>query len=178
MRVGVAAPDFSSTDASGESFAVSNYRGSPMLLSFYRYAACPLCNLRLHDLTGRWPDLAKRGLVGAAVFQSPVDSIKVHLTGHGERLRLIPDQDETLYALYGLEKSLAAFLSPKNLPRLVTAHRAGFPQRAIEGSFTRLPADFLIDGDGIVRVAHYGQTLYDHIGFDVIDQFLNDYPPH
>ncbi len=174
LRVGSQAPDFSVTAADGTPFqlrGVSQLR----LLSFYRYASCPLCNVRLHELVGRWPDYAKNGLTGIAVFQSPPTSVAMHLARHDAPFTLVPDPEEALYKLYGLETSLAALVSPRNLGKLLEASKLGYPQKKIEGTKTRLPADFLIDKDGVVREAHYGKTLYDHIPFTVIERFIATY---
>jgi thioredoxin-dependent peroxiredoxin len=42
-----------------------------------------------------------------------------------------------------------------------------------EGSnFFRMPADFLIGPDLTVHTAHYAEYVYDHLGFDKLEQAL------
>ena len=50
-------------------------KGKKVMLSFYRYAACPLCNLRVNDLINHYPDFNNKGLEMIAIFQSPTKSI-------------------------------------------------------------------------------------------------------
>ncbi|HSI03742.1 MAG TPA: peroxiredoxin family protein [Myxococcota bacterium] len=175
LRVGSHAPDFVATTVDGKTFALRDLNGQPRLLSFYRYASCPLCNVRLHELLGRWPDYAKDGLLGISVFQSPPASVAMHMARHDAPFRLVPDPDEALYKLYGLESSVTALLNPINLGKIFEASKLGYPQKKIEGTKTRLPADFLIDKHGLVRELHYGKTLYDHIPYTVIERFLATY---
>jgi thioredoxin-dependent peroxiredoxin len=42
-----------------------------------------------------------------------------------------------------------------------------------EGSnFLRMPADFLIGPDGVVRAAHYAAYVWDHLPFACIEELL------
>ena len=175
LRVGSIAPDFAARAADGHDFRITSLRGSPVLLTFYRYASCPLCNVRIHELLGRWPEYAKLGLIGVAVFQSQTSNVNMFMARHDAPFVLIPDSDEVFYALYGLETSLTALLSPANIPKLIAAHKMGFKQGKTEGTVTRLPADFLIDKEGILRTVHYGGNLSDHVPFSAIDEFLQGY---
>jgi peroxiredoxin len=60
---------FTSSDIFGEPISLADYEDKKLLLSFYRYASCPLCNLRIHDLIERYDDLKARGLHTLAIFQ-------------------------------------------------------------------------------------------------------------
>ena len=50
LSPGQPAVDFSVTDIFGNRISLADYRGKKLLLSFYRYAACPFCNYRVHEL--------------------------------------------------------------------------------------------------------------------------------
>src|SRR5690348_3947644 len=50
MAVGDLAPDFSVSDAEGQPFRLSDLRGSPVLLKFYRGYWCPYCVAELKQL--------------------------------------------------------------------------------------------------------------------------------
>jgi peroxiredoxin Q/BCP len=47
----------------------------------------------------------------------------------------------------------------------------GYISITIKGSLTTMPADFLIDMDGTIQVAHYGSDEGDHMPFDQIKSF-------
>ena len=87
---------------------------------------------------------------------------------------LVSDPEEKLYSLYGLETSLAAYLSPMNFGRLGNAMAAGFAPGSPEGSKTRIPADFLLDGEQMIQHAFYGKVIADHIPFETVDRFLGE----
>jgi len=52
---------FRMTDLEGNMVSLDSYRGSYLFLSFQRYAGCPLCNLRLHELAESTPKLKASG---------------------------------------------------------------------------------------------------------------------
>jgi peroxiredoxin len=45
----------------------------------------------------------------------------------------------------------------------------------INGSMTTMPADFLIDASGAIRLAYYGRDEGDHPPFDAIKRFANQH---
>ncbi len=86
------------------------------------------------------------------------------------------DPDEKLYRLYGLETSFAGYVSPANLGRFASAISSGFGVGRMEGSKTRIPGDFLIDADGRIGSAYYGEVIADHIPFDRVERFAHENP--
>lgn len=51
------APDFSLSDIADRIFDMKGNRNKLMMLSFFRYASCPLCNLRVHSLIQEYENL-------------------------------------------------------------------------------------------------------------------------
>ena len=39
--------------------SVSTKKGKKTLLTFYRFATCPFCNLRIHEIINRYEELGK-----------------------------------------------------------------------------------------------------------------------
>jgi len=174
MRIepGAQAPDFQARSWDGHDHALADFRGQKLWLAFFRYASCPLCNLRVRDIIKRWDELQAKGLSVLAVFQSPAASIAEYVGTQAPPFPLIADPDERLYQLYGLDTSLAGFLSPRNLGRVTQALKAGFKPGRTEGSKTRIPGDFLVDASGRVRDAYYGEVIADHIPFERVEAFI------
>lgn len=171
LEPGAAAPDFTATDWEGKSHRLADLPGRRWL-AFFRYAGCPLCNLRVHHLIQRHADHTARGLSVLAVFQSPPESIASYVGKQRPPFPLLSDPEERLYGLYGVETSLAGYLSPANLGRLAQATANGFLPGRPDGSATRIPADFLIDAGGTIRRAYYGKVIADHLPFPDVDAFL------
>ena len=77
MRIqsGAQARPFETRDIFDRTISLEDYRGERLMLSFYRYASCPLCNLRVAQLIAQYPSLREQGLHLVAFFQSPRQSI-------------------------------------------------------------------------------------------------------
>lgn len=73
MRIqsGEQARPFEVTDIFDRTISLEDYRGKRLMLSFYRYASCPLCNLRIAQLIAHFDLLHGQGLEFLALFQSP-----------------------------------------------------------------------------------------------------------
>jgi peroxiredoxin len=176
LAAGDVAPAFSS-DVLGRERGISleDYRGRHLLLSFYRYASCPLCNLRVSDLAQRQADWQARGLDMLAVFQSPADKMLKHVGAHEPPFPLLPDPEQRLYALYGVGHSWTGFIAAW-LTRLPEIARSvvgkGFLPGSVEGGIHRVPADFLIAPDGVIAEAYYGRDIGDHLPRARIEDYV------
>src|SRR5688572_3713673 len=95
MRIepGGRAPDFSVTDLEGRAHRLADYRGKPLLLQFYRYAGCPMCDLRLHDFAREYPSLAANGLSVLAFFHSPAPRLRRHFARRPMPFPIVADPE-------------------------------------------------------------------------------------
>ena len=146
------------------------------LLSFLRNGACAICNLRVHQLIEQYPHLQTK-LEVIAVFESPPESIRQYVGRQDAPFPIIADPNAVLYALYGVESSEEKVARTMQMPEtqitIQEAAHQGFALTPEEGSnFYRIPADFLIDPDGIVQRAHYAEHLTDHLPLNEIEQVL------
>lgn len=177
LSVGTTAPTLSTTDFLGEAVDLAALRGNPVLLSFYRYASCPVCNFRMHSLIVAYPELAAQGLSIIAVFQSPPESITQYVGRQDAPFPIVPDPSMQLYRRYGVETRWSGLLSWPVIRTALKAFANGFLPGRIEGPVQRTPADFLIDAQGRIAVAHYGADIDDHIPLATIGQWLSTLPP-
>ncbi|MDF2445854.1 MAG: hypothetical protein K0S46_1090 [Moraxellaceae bacterium] len=173
LSPGVQAPAFSLSDLYGNAVGLEQFRGRKVLLSFYRYASCPFCNLRVHHLSRQAPAWQARGLDLVAVFQSPRESILEHAGSEPRPFAILPDPTRGLYRQYGVEGSWGAFLKGGlQLGKFGAAMKEGFMPGKMEGDINMVPADFIIDEEGRVLVAYYGRDISDHLPEAVIEQHL------
>lgn len=177
LMVGMAAPTFQTFELFDKQVNVQNYRGRWLLLSFYRFSACALCNLRVHQLIEQYPDLHQKGLDMLAVFESPKANMLQYVGKQDAPFSLIADPEAHLYDLYGIETSeekvKATMADASTMDRVKAAAAAGFALTKEEGSnFNRMPADFLIDPDGVIREAFYSELVGEHLKLAVIDAHL------
>jgi thioredoxin-dependent peroxiredoxin len=177
MRIqsGDKAKDFTVRDLNGNPLALQDFKGKKLMLSFFRYASCPFCNLRIHDLIVRHASLEKQGLSLVAVFQSPEESIRQYAGKQNPPFPIIPDPARELYRAYGVEPSWPGFL--KGMFRagpFLSALTKGFLPGKVEGETAMIPADFLIGPDLVVRSAYYGKDISDHIPLADVEAWLKE----
>jgi thioredoxin-dependent peroxiredoxin len=173
IQNGEPAKDFQVEDLFGKQITLGDFKGKKMMLSFYRYASCPLCNLRVHQLIQRYPDLHEKGLEMVAFFQSPPETIYRYVGKQDAPFSIVPDPDREVYKLYGVEGSLAGFLKASlKVGDLISAVRKGFLPGRIDGETTMVPADFLIGPALVVEKAYYGKDIGDHMPIQEIEAWL------
>ena len=167
------APAFDAVDAFGRPVRPADFRGQGVLLSFYRYASCPLCNLRVRALAKLAPGWRDRGLDLVGVFPSPVESLREYLAPGELPFPVVPDPGEVLYKRYGVTASWRGTVRGALRPELWTAWaRGGFRLGKREGAVSRLPADFLVGPDGAVAVAYRGRDIGDHLPVAEVEAWL------
>lgn len=174
LQMGQTAPFFAAQDTHGRLIRLDDYRGHYLLLSFYRHASCPFCNLRIHELMQRLAEFENVGLSLVAVFQSPPEQIAQYIGKQRPPFVILPDPRLYLFHEYGVETSLRALLigATRKLGRVWRAVRLGFFPGRVQGSVARVPADFLIGPRGEILIAYYGRDISDHVPIETLLQKL------
>lgn len=173
LKSGTNAPLFKTTDIGGETIDLQSYKGSKVLISFYRYASCPLCNLRVNNLIKLYPSLSDKGLKIISIFQSPKESILQYVGKQDAPFPIVPDPAQKLYKQYGVETSWTAFAKAGlQINKLIETTKLGFMPGKMEGEVNRVPADFLIDEKGVIQSAYYGADISDHMPIETILSFV------
>ena len=173
IKAGESIPSLSGQSYNRGAIHLDDYRGTKLILSFYRYAACPFCNLRMQQFIKKYQsDYSNRGIKAVAVFQSPEESIAKYLSKHEAPFDIIADPKQQWYKSMGLTTSWKGFmLGAANVSQAMEARRKGLINIDPEGPANRLPADFLIGTDGTVEVVYYAKNISDHIPFEAIDRW-------
>lgn len=177
LKDGDTVRSFETADMRGRRVELTGQPGRHVLLSFYRYASCPLCNLRVHELSGRCGAWQEQGLDLLAVFQSPQDKLRHYVGQQQTPFPLIPDPEQRLYQLYGVGHSWGGFLKAwvMRLPEIGrSVFGQGFLPGSVEGGIHRIPADFLVRPNGTIAVAYYGRDIGDHLPLERIERYLQE----
>jgi hypothetical protein len=165
-------------DVYGRRVELSNYRGRAVLVSFYRAAVCPLCNLRLAHLIRRYPAYQRAGLEVIAFFESSLERVHHYLDRQRAPFPIIADRERVAYTQYGLESSmfgaLRALVARLPMYREAAALKVGsatlFENVArMDGRSGGMPGDFLVGPDGRVRFAYYAHDAGDFALFRDIE---------
>src|SRR5262249_46085720 len=105
LKVGQQAPLFYATDIYGKQVSLVRYFGGKLLLSFYRAAVCPLCNLHTWHTINRYEQYQRQGLRIVAFYESSPERTHQYLDRLRAPFPVIADLDRRVYELYGLDSS-------------------------------------------------------------------------
>ena len=164
LKIGSKAPDFTAQALGGGKVDLASLRGRTVLLKFYRFATCPVCNLHMHRFISQYPALQALGLTTVVLYHSPASKLE-EANVDLPPFDLVPDPEKRIFRAYGVEKGLAGMFSPAVMLEYYRAMKAGFPPGMFtsEGGITGNPADFIIDGEGRIAFAHYGRHYADSL---------------
>lgn len=175
LKVGQKAPYFEAIDTNGDTINLDQYKGQKIFVAFFRYAGCPVCNFRVHELIEKYDSISSNGYKIIAIYESDNNTLKDFLTETPVSFPVIGDPKLNLYKKYNVEKSfwkMSASAFKKQPNQAMKKGSELFTKKyKRDGNLTRLPADFIIDENGILKVVHYGTNIGDHLP---ITEILNN----
>jgi peroxiredoxin len=150
LGVGAHAPGFVLPSATGDDVSLAALlTDGPVVLTFYRGAWCPYCNLALRALQLENQAIRKRGARLVAVSpQIPDESFSL-IDRHDLAFDVLSDIGSEAAKQYGIAFDLSEELA-------ALYDRRGIDLQRINGGYARtlpLPATYVIDSRGIVRWA-------------------------
>ena len=179
LSPGDEAVPFATVDIDGRPISLDRYRGKPLLLMFFRFASCPMCNLRIHDFAKAYSRLHDNGLEAVAFFNSSAIAIKRNSGNRDCSFSLVPDPNQDIYRDFAVRTSWLGFLKSMMLPSFYVdwfrAMRHGFWGGA-DLEMAKMPADFLVGPNGRFLLVHYGNTIGDHLSVHEIEHALAKIP--
>lgn len=148
LTTGAQAPRFSLPTATGQTLALDDLlTDGPVVLTFYRGAWCPYCNIALRSLQQHHEAITARGARLVAVSpQIPDESLTLR-EKHDLAFDVLSDIGSDTAKQYGL-----AFDLPDDLAGVYD--KLGFDLQRVNGGHPRtlpLPATYVIDRDGVIR---------------------------
>jgi peroxiredoxin len=164
LTIGSAAPGFIVESIGGRRVSSEQLRGRPLLLKFYRFATCPVCNLHMHRFIQEHHLVRDAGLTTIVFYHSPADKLAA-AQKDAAPFDLVPDPARTVFAAYGVENGLRGMISPAVMFDYARALAAGYPPGLFssDGGITGNPADFIVDASGRIALAHYGTQYADSL---------------
>lgn len=174
----IQAPRMTLKDVRGDTIRLG--AGSPVLLSFFRDAACPFCHKRMQELTAEYDRLhAAYGLKMVSVFASEPQQVKSFIHARPRPFPVAADPAKQSYDIYGVEHSLSRKLWAvfRRMPMWIGGVCEVGPNGAVKGlcglnTNNIVPASFLIDGNRDIVIAHYGRDAGDHLPLEQIEAYL------
>tara|TARA_B100000902_G_scaffold98955_1_gene101373 strand:+ start:172 stop:702 length:531 start_codon:yes stop_codon:yes gene_type:complete len=157
-----------------QKFELKNHLGKKILLTFYRFAACPMCNLRINELIKNYYEFGNN-FVHVAIFDSKLDNLKRFTSKHNAPFPILADEKYEYFKKYDVERSVLKFIWSQIMRanRQLKAMLKGYIPIAFKGHLTTLPLDILINEKGEVEKVKYAKDLSDHIPIADIIKFAN-----
>lgn len=169
------APVFETTSIYGEKIKLPS-KGKWIFISFHRFSACPLCNLRTHELIKSYNEFKNNNIEIYSIWPSTEESMKEYVGKSDSPFPLIADPKMKLFKLYNVvHRSNVPMKGMFTEPKLwMRAFKYKFKNFKIDGDVKLQPADFLINPEGIVKIAYYGEHFGDHININEIINYVKD----
>ncbi|MEV0886429.1 peroxiredoxin-like family protein [Streptomyces microflavus] len=150
LKVGDTAPDFTLPSAAGESIGLTGLlKSGPVVLTFYRGAWCPYCNLALRHLQQHVGAMSERGARLVAVSPQIADESLSITQKHHLTFDVLSDIGSSTAKRYGLAFDLT--------DELASVYEAfGMDLQRVNGGHAHtlpLPATYVIDRDSTIRWA-------------------------
>lgn len=164
LTVGSQAPNFTAQALDGKQVDLAALRGRPVLVKFYRFATCPVCNLHMHRFIKEYDKVQALGITTVVLYHSPAEKLQAANTDLPP-FALVPDPEKRIFKTYGVERGWAGMFSFAVMREYIRALRAGFPSGMLtsDGGVTGNPADFLINREGRIVYAQYGKHYADSL---------------
>jgi thioredoxin-dependent peroxiredoxin len=169
------APAFSIQDVYGNRINLSEYKGKTVLLTFHRNVGCPICNLRFHELQKQKEYFQSKNIVLIDVYESSQSNMQQYIAEEKFYTNMIPDSNMTLYKLYSIELSAGKLMKgifKGAMGKMMKGKKLFRNKISQDGNMTRIGAEFLIDEKGIIKIAHYGKFVGDHLPLEEIKKLF------
>ena len=169
LEAGMKMPDFTydTPFTSGLRF-VEECGGRPVVLLFHRYYSCSVCNAAMDRLAADYDAVTAAGGQVKVVLQSAPERVREAMGGENRfPFDVVCDPERTLYERFSVFPADTMFdLAGDDLQALLPMAAgmffgSGREDAPHEGLQDQLPAWFAVDGDGVVRRAHYGESIFD-----------------
>jgi len=173
LKEGSKAPNFVTMDVLGNKVKLNKIlKNSNVLITFLRPIWCPICNARTHELIEYYQEMKEKGIEVIAVYPSSEEKLRGYVKDIEIPFIVIADPEEELFKLYGVERSEAKYKRVMKEERALNALKRGQELYKKHGNnyggsknvtAAIIPADFIINQSQIIKVAHYGGFVGDHI---------------
>ena len=167
------APQFSLPAIDGSTFNMADTKGKRVILTFFRFSSCPLCNMRIRRIIQRWDEFSEETVM-VAVFDAKIGELQKRMKKHNAPFIVVADETYEQFTKNGVTKSFLKFIwgamrSPVTL--LQATLRGYVPLTMSISKLSTIPVDILIDEEGKIVEAHYCKDTADHLPLEKMIAF-------
>ena len=168
LKPGDVAPTFSLPSLDGRNISLDEFRGRRVIFTFFRFASCPFCNIRIDRLIKRWNEFPDDAVM-VGMFDANIEELRKRMGRREVPFFLVADETYEHFERHGVVKSFGRFMwgamrSP--LTFMAATLKGYFPRTLSPSRMATIPVDVLIDEEGRVVEAHYCKDTVDHIPID------------
>ena len=175
LKIGDDAPNFSLPAIDGTTFEMSAMKGKRVILTFFRFSTCPFCNIRINRIVKRWNEFSEDTIM-VGVFDAKIGELTKRMKKHNAPFSIVADETYQQFKENGVEKSTPRFMwgAMRSPLTMIQATLKGYiPMTLSMSKMSTLPADILIDENGVVEKALYGAHTANHIPMKEVIEFSN-----
>jgi len=175
LKAGDPAPDFTLNDAHGHPIQLQHLlQQGPVVVSFYRGGWCPYCNIELRGLQRALPEMKRLGASLVAISPEVPDRTLSTEEKNNLTYPVLSDTGNKVAKSFGI-----AFTLPDDLLALYKRFKHGLDDVNGEHGAAQLPipATFVIDQNGIVRLAFVVEDYYQRLDPDAVLEALTALQP-
>ena len=172
LKKGDKLPEIILPSIDGTEFNTKKLLGKKILLTFYRFARCPMCNLRINELRKRESEFGKNFSV-VGIFHSDTNNLAPAMERHDVSFHFLADKNYEYFSKYDVKTSVWGLIKASifRISRFNRALMKGYLPFPINGYFNILPVDILINEEGIISRVKYANDIGDHLPIDDVIDF-------
>lgn len=149
LKVGAKAPDFTLPDANGQSVALATLlTKGPVVVTWYRGAWCPYCNIQLREYQKAMPELTALGAHLVAISPQTPDNALTTQQKNELSFSVLSDKSNAVANQYGIAYTLPPEIAASFKGKLDLAKFNGD-----ESNELPLSATYVIGTDSVIRYA-------------------------
>ena len=174
MKIGETVPIIQLPSIDGTQFDSSLIKNKRYLITFFRFATCPLCNLRVAQLVKLKSDFGDKFEV-IAIFASEIDDLKKHTTKQMAKFPILSDSKRKYYTAFNVKTSILGMIKGMSfrLPTIIKGMFKGYIPREVSSKYLIMPLSILVDEKGIIQDSYQGKDEGDHIPIQRVISFAS-----
>lgn len=163
-------PSFTLSNANGELRSLEDFlTDGPLVISFYRGAWCPYCNLEINALKNALPEISAAGAQLVTITPQTPDKSLEQISKSNLTFEVLSDIENKLAKECGLVFTLAAELRP-----IYEAWQLDIPGHNGDETFELpIPATYIVDKAGVIRYSFIDMDYTSRAEPNIIIEQLN-----
>ena len=167
IKVGDSSPVSTFYTVKDSSINLQQVGNKKVLITFFRYAGCPICNYRVHELTEAYDSLSEAGFIIVGIFESSTDIMKKYVNEYKVPFHVVSNADGSLYNEFSVPVSLTKTAKYSSKKRVRYFHKQGMKYYdgsvyKRDGKLLRSTADFVLE-NGAFTLVNYNKAIGDHV---------------